>query len=109
MEWPTEMDFDLMRRAIVSFQQLGIIWFNISPQQFIDGKLANFSVAVTTLHETNHNYNNVRRRQRQAQACRARHRARLRPGPSRPEGPRHVRLDPASPCLPASAPPGVEG
>ena len=40
----------MMRQAIVSFQQLGIIRFDISPRQFIDGKLGDFSVAVITPH-----------------------------------------------------------
>lgn len=47
---PKENDFKNMRGTIVSMQQLGIIGLDIDVRQFINGKLADFSQAITTPH-----------------------------------------------------------
>lgn len=47
---PTEEYFNQMHQSIVSLQQLGIVRLDIDPERFIDGKLADFSMAYTTPH-----------------------------------------------------------
>lgn len=43
-------DFETMLRLTVSLHQLGIVRLDMDPKQFINGKLADFSIAVTTPH-----------------------------------------------------------
>lgn len=45
-----ERHFNNMRQAVVSLQQLGIVRLDVSERQFINGRITDFSLAITTPH-----------------------------------------------------------
>ena len=45
-----DREFRSMRRIVMALHQLGIMRLDVAARQFIDGKMADFSIAVTTPH-----------------------------------------------------------